>query len=68
LIYSGPKTVGEAQAREPRCVVDSTGKHYIGWKGTIQDIEHLNLSTEHPAPGMPDPKTCVRGAVWKYLP
>jgi len=71
LIYTGPKTVGERQARDSRCSVDPTGKYFMGWSGgpdALKDIEHLNLSTENPAPGMPDPKTCVRATAWKYVP
>ncbi|MGY4767389.1 hypothetical protein ACXC9Q_10790 [Kribbella sp. CWNU-51] len=71
LIYTGPKTVGERRVRDSRCSVDPTGKYFMGWSGgpnALKDIEHLNLSTEHPAPGMPDPKTCVRATAWNYLP
>ncbi|TCC59350.1 hypothetical protein E0H73_22080 [Kribbella pittospori] len=70
LIYTSPKTRGERQARDARCVVDATGERFLrpyppGFK--ITDPE-LNLSTEHPAAGMPDPKSCVRAHTWNWLP
>ena len=70
LIYTGPKTRGERQARDARCLVDPTGENFLrpyppGFK--ITDRE-LNLSTEHPAAGMPDPKTCVRAQTWNWIP
>ncbi|MEV0803881.1 MULTISPECIES: hypothetical protein [unclassified Kribbella] len=50
--------------------MDATGEKFLkpyppGFK--ITDRE-LNLSTEHPAAGMPDPKTCLRASTWNWLP
>ena len=70
LIFTGPKTRGERQARDDRCLVDPSGEMFLrpyppGFKITDR---RPNLSTKHPAAGMPDPKTCVRAHTWNWLP
>ena len=67
LMYTSPRTVAELRLRQARCVLDPTGKTYLAWSGPTLE-ESGDGSTEHPAPGMPDPKTCQRALIWNWLP
>ncbi|TCC53371.1 hypothetical protein E0H75_06600 [Kribbella capetownensis] len=70
LIYTSPKTRGERRARDDRCAVDATGEKFLrpmppGFK--IESLAAPNMSTKYPAPGMPDPETCIRAQTWNWL-
>jgi hypothetical protein len=70
LIYTSPKTRGERRARDDRCAVDATGETFLrpmppGFK--IDSPTGPNVSTKQPAPGMPDPKTCITAQTWRRL-
>jgi hypothetical protein len=67
LMYTSPRTVAERRARQARCVLDPTGKTYLAWSGPVLEAAG-DMSTDHPAPGMPDPKTCQRALIWNWLP
>jgi hypothetical protein len=71
LVYTSAKTRGERNARDDRCAVNESGDKFLrpmppGFK--IDDPVNPNLSTKNPAPGMPDPKTCIRAQTWNWLP
>ena len=67
LMYTSPRTVAEMRLRQARCVLDPTGKTYLAWSGPVLEAAG-DMSTDHPAPGMPDPKTCQRALIWNWLP